>query len=97
MLASIIAEVVSELIDTDIYTRWVRRFGEKRQWGRVLASNSIAIPIDSVLFSLIAFAGVLPADAVTEIIVANIVVKGLVTFISIPWIYAVRAREPSLE
>ena len=96
VLASIVAEVISELIDTDIYTRWVRRFGETKQWGRVLASNSVAIPIDSVLFSLIAFAGVLPADAVTEIIVANIVVKGLVTFASIPWIYAVKARDSSL-
>ncbi len=96
VIASIVAEVVAELIDTGVYTRWVRRFGETQQWGRVLASNSIAIPIDSVLFSVIAFAGALPASAVIEIMVANILIKGLVTFISIPWIYAVKARDSSL-
>lgn len=97
VIASIVAEVIAELIDTDIYVRWVRRFGERHQWGRVLASNSVAIPIDSVLFSLIAFAGVLPVDAVRDIIVANILIKGLVTFVSVPWIYAVRARDSSLN
>ncbi len=50
VVASIVAEVVAELIDTEAYSMWVRRFGERHQWGRVLASNSIAIPIDSAIF-----------------------------------------------
>ncbi|MBT8196873.1 MAG: queuosine precursor transporter [Acidimicrobiia bacterium] len=90
VFASIIAEVISELTDTEIYSRWVERFGARHQWGRVLASNAVAIPIDSVIFAVIAFAGVLSGNAVVEIIVTNIVVKGIVTIISIPWIYAVR-------
>ncbi|MBT8213357.1 MAG: VUT family protein, partial [Acidimicrobiia bacterium] len=68
----------------------VDRFGSRHQWGRVLASNAVAIPIDSVIFAVIAFAGVLSGDAVVEIIVTNIVVKAIVTIVSIPWIYAVR-------
>ncbi len=36
VVASIVAEVVSELIDTAAYSRWVARFGEEKQWGRVL-------------------------------------------------------------
>ena len=92
VFASIIAEVVSELIDAEAYSAWVRRFGEKHQWGRVLASNAIAIPIDSVLFVLIAFAGVVSAADVKEIILTNILVKGLVTVVSVPWIYSVKAR-----
>lgn len=90
VFASIIAEVISEFTDTEVYSRWVDRFGERHQWGRVLTSNVVAIPIDSVVFAIVAFAGVLPGDAVTEIIATNIVVKGVVTIISIPWIYAVR-------
>ncbi|NNC76262.1 MAG: queuosine precursor transporter [Acidimicrobiia bacterium] len=90
VFASIIAEVIAEFTDTEIYSRWVDRFGSRHQWGRVLASNAVAIPIDSVIFAVIAFAGVLSGDAVVEIIVTNIVVKAIVTIVSIPWIYAVR-------
>ncbi len=92
VFASIIAEVVSELIDTEVYRRWAARFGESLLWGRVLASNSVAIPIDSALFVVIAFVGVVPGAEVGEIFLTNVVVKGLVTLVSIPWIYAVRGR-----
>jgi hypothetical protein len=88
--ASILAEVVAELIDTEAYARWERRFGERRQWGRVLASNAVSIPIDSALFVVVAFAGVLSMGNVGETFVTNVVVKGLITLISIPWIYLVR-------
>ena len=33
VLASIVAEVVSELIDTEMYQLWMRRFGQQMQWG----------------------------------------------------------------
>ena len=90
VIASIVAEVVSELIDTEVYSAWVARFGAGKQWGRVLTSNAVALPIDSVLFALIAFAGDLPADVITEIIVLNIIFKGVITIVSIPLIYAVK-------
>lgn len=95
VFASILAEVISELIDTEAYRWWERRFGETRLWGRVLASNAIAIPIDSVLFVVVAFAGVVSGADAWEIIITNIVVKGVVTLISIPWIYAVRKAPPA--
>ena len=87
VVASIIAEVIAELIDTEAYAAWVRRFGERHQWGRVLASNAIAIPVDSLLFATIAFLGV---AAVGEIFLTNVIVKVAVTLVSIPLIYAVR-------
>jgi uncharacterized integral membrane protein (TIGR00697 family) len=90
VIASIIAEVIAEMIDTEVYSAWVRRFGHRNQWGRVLSSNAVAIPIDSVLFAVIAFAGVVDASVVGELIFTNIVVKGLVTVASIPLIYSVR-------
>ncbi|MCJ7726031.1 MAG: queuosine precursor transporter [Acidimicrobiia bacterium] len=94
VFASILAEVVAELIDTEAYSAWVKRFGVRHQWGRVLVSNAVAIPVDSVIFVLIAFAGVVTAGEVWEIFTTNVVVKGLVTVVSIPWIYLVRARVP---
>ncbi len=90
VFASILAEVVSEFIDTEVYARWVARMGERFQWGRVLSSNAVSVPIDSALFSVLAFGGVLPAGVVIGIFWANVLIKGAVTLISIPWIYLVR-------
>jgi len=99
--ASILAEVVSELIDTEAYSWWAGRFGERRQWGRVLASNAVAVPIDSALFVVVAFVGTLTLGNVGETFVTNVVVKGLVTVVSIPWIYLVRPgggpRQPAVS
>jgi uncharacterized integral membrane protein (TIGR00697 family) len=91
VVASILAEVVSELIDTEAYQRWTRRHGDEKQWGRVLYSNAIAIPVDSAVFvGLATLLGVFPAGVAWSIFWVNVVFKWLVTFISIPWIYWVR-------
>lgn len=90
VFASILAEVIAELIDTEAYSRWVARFGERHQWGRVLASNSVAVPVDSAIFVLVAFAGVLSMGNVGETFLTNVVVKFAVTVVSIPWIYLVK-------
>ena len=89
-IASIIAEIVSELIDTEIYELWVKRFGQRRQWGRVLASNAISVPVDTVLFTLIAFLGVLPTEVMIALFLSNVTMKAIVTVFSIPGIYMVK-------
>lgn len=90
VFASIIAEVISELLDTEVYSAWVRRFGITKQWGRVLVSNGVSLPVDSIVFAVIAFAGIVPASIVWEIIYLNIAFKGVVTVASVPLIYTVR-------
>ncbi len=90
VFASIAAEVLAELTDTEIYRAWVRRFGDHQQWGRVLTSNVAAVPLDSALFVTIAFWGNTPGSVMLEIFWVNVVFKLAVTFISIPWIYWVR-------
>ncbi len=90
VLASIVAEVIGELLDTEVYSAWVKRFGSDKQWGRVLVSNTAALPVDSVLFALIAFAGTVPGSIVWEIIYINIAFKGVVTVLSIPLIYTIK-------
>jgi uncharacterized integral membrane protein (TIGR00697 family) len=90
VFASILAEVIAEFVDTEAYSLWEARFGERRQWGRVLASNAVSVPLDSILFVLVAFAGRLSSGNLVEIFVTNVAVKGLVTLVSIPWIYLVR-------
>jgi uncharacterized integral membrane protein (TIGR00697 family) len=90
VLASIVAEVASELTDTEVYSAWVRRVGERFQWGRVLSSNAVSVPLDSLLFTVLAFGGVYTWGVVFSIFWANVVLKAVVTVVSIPWIYLVR-------
>jgi uncharacterized integral membrane protein (TIGR00697 family) len=94
VVASIVAQVIAELLDTEVYHRVVLRFGHSRQWLRVLASNAVSVPVDSVVFVLIAFGGEVPASVAWSIIVANIVVKGITSVVSTPLIYAVREEVP---
>lgn len=88
--ASIAAQLVSEALDTEVYHRYVRRFGHRAQWGRVVASNAVSIPADSIVFVLVAFAGTDAWVSAGAILVSNIVVKGATTFVTWPLIYAVR-------
>jgi len=93
VFASILAEVIAELIDTEVYHWWVTRFGKDRQWMRVVSSNAVSVPIDSALFCSIAFIGTMPGSVVWSIFMANVLVKGIVTVVSIPGIYAVKEAQ----
>jgi uncharacterized integral membrane protein (TIGR00697 family) len=96
VIASIIAEVVAELIDTEAYRIWVERHGQNHQWARVLVSNGFSVPIDSIIFSFIAFYGAMPLGVVFGIILSNILVKGVTTLVSLPLIYTVPERRIEL-
>lgn len=95
VVASILAEVVSELIDTEVYQWYVDRFGQRNQWARVVLSNAVSIPVDSLIFSIGAFGWALPWDVVWQIFVFNLVVKYLVSLLSIPLIYLVQEKSAS--
>lgn len=92
VIASIVAEVIAELIDTEAYHLWVTRITNRYQWGRVLASNAISVPLDSLIFVWLAFGGVFAAAVVWAIFWANVLIKGAVTILSLPAIYLVPAR-----
>jgi uncharacterized integral membrane protein (TIGR00697 family) len=93
VIASIVAEVISELIDTEIYHLWQNRVTEKYQWMRVLSSNAVSIPIDSLIFCWGAFGLLLPNEVVWSIFFANVIVKGAVTIVSLPAIYLVKEQK----
>ena len=95
VIASIVAEIASELLDTEIYHLFVTRITRRYQWARVLVSNSISVPVDNLIFSVGAFApiaafgGGLPWEAVGGIFIVNLLVKYGVTLLSLPLIYIV--------
>jgi len=84
---SLLAQLTSELVDTEIYHMFEKRFREKHKWGRVLASNSVSIPIDNAVFCVGAFAGTYAWDIVWQIFLFNFAVKYLISLFSIPLIY----------
>jgi uncharacterized integral membrane protein (TIGR00697 family) len=102
VIASITAEVVSEMIDTEVYHWFVTKVTRRYQWARVLVSNSISIPIDSFVFAVLAFAPLpglqdhyltVPWNVVRQIFFFNLMVKYAVTLVSMPLIYATPDRD----
>jgi uncharacterized integral membrane protein (TIGR00697 family) len=89
VIASIVAEVASELMDTELYHLFVTRITRRYQWARVLVSNSLSVPVDNLIFAIGAFGGVLPWASVWGIFVVNLLVKYAVTLVSLPLIYIV--------
>jgi queuosine precursor transporter len=105
-VASILAEVVSELVDTEVYHWFVRRVTTRFQWARVAVSNAVSVPIDNLIFAVGAFGAIpgfkdhaltLPWDAVWDIFVVNLWVKGLVSALSLPLIYLTPDRDWSQD
>jgi hypothetical protein len=91
VVASLLAYLVSALVDAEIFAWWRARVGGYR-WLRVLVSNAVSTGVDSVLFVTLAFAGVLP---LSPLITGQYVVKMAVTLVSLPLIYLVRGTPPT--
>jgi uncharacterized integral membrane protein (TIGR00697 family) len=93
VFASILAEIMAELIDTEVYRFWATNITRRYQWARVLTSNAVSVPLDSLVFSWAAFGGVLPIAVVWSIFTSNVIIKGLTTLISLPGIYLVEEHQ----
>lgn len=98
--ASIVAEVISELADTEAYHWFVTRVSRGYQWARVLVSNGVSVPLDNLIFAVGAFGPVLglsgsvPWPVVWEIFLFNLLVKFGLTVLSLPLIYLVPSTSP---
>lgn len=89
VIASIVAEVVSELVDTEIYHWYVTRITRRFQWLRVLISNAVSVPTDNLIFVIGAFGWTLPWSVIWQIFLFNFLIKYGVTLVSFPLIYLV--------
>lgn len=81
ILASIIAQVVAELTDTEIFSIIYKKMNDIIA---VIASNFVGLIIDSLIFGFIAFFGSLPFATVMEIIFMNIAIKFIISILSSP-------------
>ena len=102
VVASIVAEVVSGLLDTEAYHWFVSRVTTRYQWARVAVSNAVSVPVDNALFAVLAFGAVplmadhaltLPWAAVWDVFLVNLTVKAAVSAASLPLIYVSPDRD----
>lgn len=86
--ASLVAYAISQLHDVWAYAHWKRRFPARRMiWLRNNLSTAVSQLIDSVVFTLAAFAGVFSTEVLVEIVVTTYVLKLLVALLDTPLIY----------
>ncbi len=93
VIASIGAQIASELADTEVYHWFVTKVTKRMKWLRVLVSNSVSVPLDTAVFSLGAFAFALSWGAVLDIFLMNFFVKFGITLLSLPLIYIGRDKD----
>lgn len=91
--ASFIAIAASELADTAMYQKLMAR-----SWlTRALTSNAISVPLDTILFTLLAFYGVMSSQEMLEIIYADLVFKTLIAAALAVVLALGIKREPTAE
>jgi len=79
-VASFVCILLAESADTEVFARI------RATWRvRALGSNTVSIPLDTVLFVTLAFAGVLPNDLLLLLIVGETVVKYVVS-VGLVWL-----------
>jgi uncharacterized integral membrane protein (TIGR00697 family) len=90
-LASLIAYGVSQFHDVWAYNFWKNLFpGEKFLWLRNNASTMVSQLLDSVIFTFIAFWGLLPQSEFLQILISTYVLKWIVAAIDTPFLYLAR-------
>ncbi len=87
ILASMLAYVVSQFHDVWTYNAIMSKTGRKMLWLRNNGSTWISQLIDSFLFAVVAFLGVLPLPVVWQIAISTYLLKVLVALLDTPFMY----------
>lgn len=90
VIFSLLAQVASQLVNTEVYHGFVTYVTRRYQWLRVLVSNLVSIPVDNFIFVLGAFGWAMPWSTVMEIFIFNLWIKLGVMLFSIPLIYTTK-------
>ena len=84
-MASLIAYTVSQIHDTNAYEFW------KKKTGKIFIANNLSTiisqMIDTILFTTIAFTGILPINVMIEIGITTYVFKIIVAISDTPFVY----------
>ena len=89
-LASVIAYVISQLHDVWLFDK-LKKLMPQHLWLRNNVSTLLSQLIDNVIFTFLAFSGVLPFDIVLEIFITTYLMKFVVAALDTPFIYLARS------
>jgi uncharacterized PurR-regulated membrane protein YhhQ (DUF165 family) len=79
--ASFLAILIAESVDTEIFAALHRR-----SWFvRALSSNAVSIPIDTLIFTMIAFWGDLSTNEIIGLLIGDSIVKYVISFLVALW------------
>lgn len=92
IIGSLIAFLVSQLVDVTIFHRIKRATGENKVWLRATGSTLISQLVDSYIVLFIAFSGVFTWQQILAIGVVNYTYKFFMAIILTPVIYFVEGR-----
>lgn len=87
ILASFVAQLVADLSDTYVFEWFTRKMGDNKTWLRVAGSNVVSTFFDSVIFSMIAFLGVLDINIIWASVLSSFVVKFIISELATPVAY----------
>lgn len=88
-LASMVAYFFGEFVNSYVLSRMKVWMQGKRLWARTIASTIAGEGIDTVLFMFIAFAGILPLEAILILIASEYVIKVAYEVLATPFTYKI--------
>lgn len=88
VLASMLAYLAAQNHDVFAFHFWRRKTNGRHLWFRNNASTAVSQLLDTALFTLIAFWGVLPVDVVLMIFVVEYIAKIAISVADTPLVYA---------
>ena len=97
VLASLSGYLVGQLLNAFVLVKVKEKMGEKHLWVRLLTSTGVGEFADTLIFCIVAFAGVIPGWDFVNYIIVGFVYKVAVEIILMPITYRVigwiKARE----
>lgn len=92
IIGSLVAFLVSQVVDVTVFHKIKQRTGEKYVWLRATGSTVVSQLVDSYIVLFIAFLGVFPWQQILAIGVLNYTYKFFMALILTPVIYVVEGR-----
>lgn len=94
-LGSLIAYFISQTLDVYLFDKIKLKYGSRNQlWIRNNGSTLVSQAIDTAIFTIIAFLGVMPFEVVMEIFWFSYVIKIVTSVVDTPFVYWMRSIKP---
>lgn len=94
-LGSLVAYLISQTLDVYLFDKIKLKYGSRNQlWIRNNGSTLVSQAIDTAIFTIIAFLGVMPTEVVMEIFWFSYVIKIVTSIVDTPFVYWMRNIKP---